>query len=392
VRSVTVWDRLGRAAGATGLTVALFVTVAAEAVAIAHSWGIQYWLVGGLAATAVCVLALLRRRQPMWMAVAGLTVAALTILAARLAGLPSEPGPAMALALSVLAGAAIRALPLAPAIAVAGGGLAVVAASFFTARPASAGVVLTINGAAWLAAVAVGSVLRQRDDRARSTIEKVRREERMELARELHDVVGHHITAVLIHAQATQVLARRDPARVPDALANIEAAAAEGLTAMRRVVGILREAGEGPPASPGPAAPAVPAPHSSPEGVGALVERFGRQGLPVRLEEPEGKADWPSEVTSTVYRIVREALTNVARHAPEATAVTVTIGHDPHGVTVEVVNAAPPAPVRHHHTGYGLMGMRERITALGGTLRTGPRAEGGWSLVATVPVARRGSR
>jgi signal transduction histidine kinase len=90
-------------------------------------------------------------------------------------------------------------------------------------------------------------------------------------------------------------------------------------------------------------------------------------------------------VTSTVYRIVREALTNISRHAPLARSVTVTVGQHQDAVTVEVLDNAPSAPVRHHE-GYGLVGMRERVDALGGTLHVGPRTEGGWGVLATLPV------
>lgn len=372
--NVTIWDRLIRAAVSTGLAVAFVAALAVEAVAIAQSWGIQYWLVGGPAAAIVCVLALLRRRQPAVAAGAGLAVAALAVLTAWLADLPTEPGPAMALALAVLIGAAIRALPLAQAAAIGGSGLAVVAASCLTAGPSSAGAALAINGVAWLAGAATGSALRHRDERARATVEKVRQEERLELARELHDVVAHHITAVLIHAQATHVLARKDPTKVPDALADIEAAASEGLVAMRRVVGILRDTDDAPPVTSGT------------ESLRALVERFSRQGLPVRLRTPEADQPRPPEVTSTIYRIVQEALTNVARHAPLATSVTVAVVQDPQGVTVEIADETPPAPVKPARNGYGLLGMRERTAALGGTLRAGPRAGGGWSVIATLPV------
>jgi signal transduction histidine kinase len=375
VRSVTFRDRLGRAATATALAVAFLVALVVEAIAVAQSWGARYWLLGGTAAVVVCMLALMRRRQPAWTAVAGLSVAALTVLAARLAHLPTEPGPAMALGLSVLVGAAVRTLPPAWASGIAGGGLAVVAATHLAARPSASGAAaaVAVNGVAWLAAVAAGLALRLRDGRAQATVEKVRQEERLELARELHDVVAHHITAMLIHAQAAQLLARRDPAKLPDSLTGIEAAGSDALAAMRRVVGILRDTDDAPPSSP------------EPEQLSTLVERFGRQGPPVRLRVPEETRPWPPEVTGTVYRIVREALTNVSRHAPLARSVTVTVGQDPHGVTVEVVDDAPCAPVRRH-AGYGLIGMGERVKTIGGTLSAGPRTEGGWCVQATLPV------
>jgi signal transduction histidine kinase len=309
--------------------------------------------------------------------VAGLGIAGLAIAVARVFHLPTEPGPAMALALAVVVGSAVRALPAVPAGALAAGGLAVVGAAYLTARPESGGSfgVVAMNAAAWLGAVTVGLALRLLDDRAAATAEKVRRDERLELARELHDVVAHHITGMLIQAQAAHLVARKNPAQVTESLTGIESAGTEALRAMRRVVGLLRDTEDAPPASAGT------------EQLGALVERFSRQGPPVRLRAPHESAAWPPEVTSTVYRIVREALTNVARHAPHARGVTVTVDQHPSGVTVEVADDAPSDHPRSvHRGGYGLIGMRERVETLGGTLHAGPRPDAGWSVRATLPI------
>jgi signal transduction histidine kinase len=96
---------------------------------------------------------------------------------------------------------------------------------------------------------------------------------------------------------------------------------------------------------------------------------------------------WPSEVSSTIYRVVQESLTNIARHAPTARSVTVDIAQDHQAVTVEVTDDAPAAPTRPRRGGYGLVGMRERVEAIGGTLRAGPRGDAGWSVWATLPLA-----
>jgi signal transduction histidine kinase len=380
---VNIPDRWVGWVSAAGLGVAFLSAIVVEAIAIAQSWGGRYWLFGGTAAVAVCVLALLRQRQRAWTAIAGLTIAALAILIARVAGLPAEPGPAMAMGLSVLVGSAIRALPAVPAAAIACGGLAVVAGSQLAARPSTSGIatVAPISGTAWLGAVAVGLSLRLLDDRARSTTEAVRQAERLDLARELHDVVAHHITAMLIQAQAAQVVARRNPGEVAASLTGIEAAGSEAITAMRRVVGLLRDTDDSAPASQGP------------EQLTALVERFNRQGPAVRLHMPDRGMAWRPEVTSTAYRIVQEALTNVSRHAPHARAITVTVDQDACGGIVEVVNDGPTSSVRHRHRGgYGLIGMRERVEMLGGTLDAGPRPGGGWSVRAVLPASTRESR
>ncbi|MEU7800798.1 histidine kinase [Micromonospora arborensis] len=379
---MSIWGRTLRVATTTGFAAVFLAALGIEAVAIAQTWGVRYWLAGGSAAVVVCVLALVRRQRA-WATVAGLGIAGLAIAAARVFHLPTEPGPAMALALAVLVGSAVRALPAGSAGVLAAGGLAVVCGAYFAARPQSSGAsgVVAMNAAAWLGAVAVGLALRQLDGQAVITAEKVRRNERLELARELHDVVAHHVTGMLIQAQAAQLVARKNPGQVAESLTGIEAAGTEALRAMRRVVGLLRDTDDAPPASAGP------------EQMSLLVERFNRQGPPVRLRMPEQSDPWPPEVTSTVYRIVREALTNVACHAPHARGVTVTVDQNPSGVTVEVADDAPPGPARAaHRSGYGLIGMRERVETLGGTLHTGPRADAGWSVLATLPFHDRRSR
>lgn len=355
------------------LAVLFGLAIVAEAVAVATSWGASYWIAGGVAAVVACGLALLRHRSRRWTPVAGFAVAGVAIALSRLAELPAEPGPALALALAVLVGSAVRTLPVEWAGALAGGGLAVVVAGDLAARPTTSGSLLVINGLSWLAGVGTGLALRLLDARAAASVAAIRQAERLELARELHDVVAHHITGMLIQAQAAQVVARRDPSAVSASLAGIEAAGTEALSAMRRVVGLLRDADDAAPASAGT------------ERLPDLVERFERQGPPVRLKIGDAGERWPGEVTSTVYRVVREALTNVARHAPGARSVSVTVDSGPSEVTVEVTDDGPSAfsPARG---GFGLAGMRERVTSLGGTVDAGPRAGGGWAVTATLPL------
>lgn len=374
---VSIRDRLSGVAATAGLAAVLLAAIGTEAVAIAQTWGARYWLPGGAAAVVVGALALVRRRQRTWTTVAGLGVAGLAVALARLVHLPTEPGPAMALALAVLVGSAVRVLPPVPAAALAAGGLAVVGGAALAARPHASGAsaVVVMNAVAWLGAIVVGLALRLLDDRATATVEKVRRDERLELARELHDVVAHHITGMLIQAQAAHVVAGKNPGQVTDSLTGIEAAGNEALRAMRRVVGLLRDTEDAPPTSAGP------------EQLGVLVERFNRQGPPVHLRLPDKDVIWPPEVTSTVYRVVREALTNVTRHAPQARGVTVVVDQTPSDVTVEVRDDGPPSPARaSHRGGYGLLGMRERVETLGGTLHAGPRPDTGWSVLATLPL------
>ncbi|TDD79157.1 sensor histidine kinase [Actinomadura rubrisoli] len=380
--TVQGWTRV---ASTAGLGTALLTAISVEALAVTQSWGAWYAAPGAVSAAAVCSLTLAGRRRPLWPAVAALGVAALAVVVTGLAGgdLPAEPGPALVLGLAVLTASALRTLPPGPAAAVTAAGAAVITAGQFAGRPSSSGItaVTALAAAFHLAAVAAGLWLRSLDTRARATTEQVRRAERLELARELHDVVAHHITGIVVQTQGAQVVARRNPEQVSQYLGEIEVAGTDALTAMRRVVGLLRNEDDTAPTTPGP------------ERLGALVDRFHRQGPQVRLTMRHKDADWPPEVTSTVYRVVREALTNVLRHAPKARSVTVTVEEGPQGVTVEVADDAPAAVARpRHRGGYGLLGMRERVETLGGSLRAGPRPVAGWSVRATLPVPEREPR
>ncbi|WP_237693626.1 histidine kinase [Streptomyces sp. SID2888] len=249
--NVIIPDRWVRAASTLGIGTVFLTATTIQSLALAQSWGAESWAPGAVTALVVCALALARRRSRTWTAVVGLSVAALAVLVPLLPGtrLPAGLGPAVSLGLAVLIGSAVRTLPAVRAGAIAGAGLLVIAAQSVI-RATSA--VLGIAIAAWLAALAVGLLLRLLDQRAVATAEQVRRAERLALARELHDVVAHHITGMLIQTQATQVIAHRDPAGVPESLSGIEAAGSEAMAAMRRVVGLLRDTDDAAPAAPGP--------------------------------------------------------------------------------------------------------------------------------------------
>ena len=358
-----------------GLCALFAITLAGQAVAIAGSWGGGYWWFDGIAGAVVCGAALLRRRG-LWAAAVGVGVAAAAVVIAHIARLPSEPGPAMMLGLSVLVGSAVRVLPVRRAVPIAGAAAVVVAGGLLTSPSDADGLapVTAISVTMWLAALVAGLSLRLRDVRRRAMTDAVRRDERLELARELHDVVAHHVTGVVLQAQAARVVQRRQPERLEDSLVRIETASTEALAAMRRVVGLLRDNDD----------VASMAPGSAP--LSELVSRF--TGPAVRLRLPDGDTSWPPEVASTVYRVVQESLTNIARHAPQARSVSVTVAQEGRAVTVEVADDGPPVPAQHRRRGYGLVGMRERVEALGGALRAGP-TENGWLVRAVLPVERR---
>ncbi|WP_433607591.1 sensor histidine kinase [Dactylosporangium sp. CA-139114] len=373
---MTAWNRLVDAALVAGGGMLL----AAAALALAASWGGASWVPGLIAGAAVIVAALLRRRAPVASAGAGLAVAVAAVVAARVAGLPVEPQPGLALGLAVLAGAAVRRFEPRAAAGAAGGALLVLAAGpLLSARASSGGatVVAVADVLVWVAGVGGGLWLRLAGRRRQELAEAVRREERLALARELHDVVAHHVTGIVVQAQAARVVAGRHPQRLEGSIAGIEQAGSEALAAMRRIVSLLRDAGDAAPAS------------GEPERLEALVRRFeDGDTRSVRLRLPDTASAWPPELTSTVYRIVQESLTNVARHAAQAATVDVSVVQSPAGVTVSVTDDAPP-PARTGRGpragGFGLIGMRERVEALGGSFEAGPRSPHGWAVTAQLP-------
>lgn len=328
----------------------------------------------------VCVAALLRERNRLVAVAVGLSVTAAAVLASGMGHLTGQPGVAASLALAVLAGSAVRVLPPWRAAVVAAAGLAVtalgrLATTAHTAAPFHMGV------QGWLAGLGAGLVLRLLEHRRQTAVEAVRRDERLALARELHDVVANHVSGIVMHTHAAQIMLRKQPDCLGAALADIERSGTEAMDAMRRVVALLRDAQDGAAVTAGP------------EQLIDLVRRFEEHGPAVDLRLPTEAPTWTPVVTTTVYRVVQESLTNIARHARGARAATVTVSQDGTDITVEIGDDAPPhPPIRASpRGGYGLVGMRERVEALGGTLGAGPRPGVGWSVRATLPV-RAGDR
>ncbi|MGW1195301.1 sensor histidine kinase [Streptomyces sp. NPDC002536] len=207
----------------------------------------------------------------------------------------------------------------------------------------------------------------------------VRTAERLELARELHDLVAHHVTGIAVQAQAARFTSL-DGAAAARAFERIETSASEALSAMRRLVGVLRE-GE---------AETVPV-AGLPE-VRELADAFARTGPPVALYIEQGMETWlPGEVAAGVHRIVREALTNIRKHAADATAVRIGVRGVAEGVELRIADDgkhAAPLSEQALGGGFGLIGLAERAKAMGGRLAAGPAPEGGWQVTAVFPVAR----
>src|SRR5215831_2321095 len=198
-------------------------------------------------------------------------------------------------------------------------------------------------------------------------------EERLRIARDLHDVIGHSISLITIQAEAATRSVRTNPDAVPGFLTRISAASRQALAEMRHVLAVLR-----------PDAEAALSPQPGLVDLGELVARLNAEGLETRLDaEP---MDLSPGVALTVYRIVQESLTNVLKHAgPGArAAVTVVRGESSVRVSVHDDGAGPSGPAAR--TAHGIAGMCERAAVYGGTLRTGARAGGGFEVEALIPM------
>ncbi|GAA0935788.1 sensor histidine kinase [Virgisporangium aurantiacum] len=211
-------------------------------------------------------------------------------------------------------------------------------------------------------------------------------EERARIARELHDVVAHHMSLIAIQAEAAPYRVADPPAELARSFATIRASAVEAMTELRRVLGLLRDGG-GPMydlGEPSPAGVSQPQPRLAE--VAELVAAVRAAGVEAELSVTGEARPLDPGVELSGYRIVQEALSNVLRHAPGA-GVRVTVEHGGDTVTLSVVNGAgdhPPSTV--DGVGHGLVGMRERVAMLGGQLSVGPRVGGGYAVTAVLPT------
>ncbi|MET7379805.1 sensor histidine kinase [Streptomyces sp. NPDC005526] len=232
---------------------------------------------------------------------------------------------------------------------------------------------------AWLiAAFAAGEAVRQaerRADEAERTREEtaLRRadEERLHIARELHDSLTHQISIIKVQSEVAVHLARRRGEQVPETLLAIQEAGREATRELRTTLQALRNDDATPPRGL--------------DHIPELVERAGNTGLKATLTIEGQRHDVPAAVGRTAYRIVQEALTNIARHADAATA-SVRIDCRPDTLAIRIDDDGKATPHTAPTPGLGLLGMRERVTALGGRLRAEPRSERGFTVQAELPV------
>jgi signal transduction histidine kinase len=205
-------------------------------------------------------------------------------------------------------------------------------------------------------------------------------EERARIARELHDVVVHHVSVIAVQAGAARMLAERsaDAGNEPEQWASVEATARQALTELRDLLGVLRRDNEPPTLSPQPGL----------EQLDRLLDDTRAAGLPVEVKVEGRPLSLPSAVDLSAYRIVQEALTNVLKHQGPA-PTTVLVRYGSHDLDIEVANReeSPPAgTAADQGRGHGLIGMQERVAMLGGKLHSGPRVDGTFVVAAHIPL------
>lgn len=227
----------------------------------------------------------------------------------------------------------------------------------------------------FLSAAALGAAARYREKIRIRDIDEAKAREREQLARELHDTVAHHVSGIAIQAQAGRAIAASHPERALEALATIEDAATRTLTELRAIVGVLR-ASQDSEFAPQP-------------GVGEVEQLATRSQTPPCVEVTlAGQLDDLSPaVGSAIYRLAQESITNARRHARHATRVAVAVTGDTDQVRLTVDDDGSSGTTGRSLDGYGLVGMRERATLLGGTFHAGPTAGRGWRVEATLPRA-----
>ncbi|MCO8273249.1 histidine kinase [Actinoplanes sp. TRM 88003] len=226
-----------------------------------------------------------------------------------------------------------------------------------------------------LLAGALGASMRYRAVARKQLVVQAKLQEREQLARELHDTVAHHVTAIAIQAQAGLVLARSSSlSGATEALEAIDREAARTLAEMRAMVSALRDRQQ--------------RPSLVPQRRITDIESLATEELPVSVELRGDLTNLPPAVEGALYRVAQESITNAQRHAQQATRVNVELTADATDVDLTVSDdGTPAAPVGP--PGFGLIGMTERVTLLGGTLTAGPNPGHGWSVRVTLP--RRGA-
>lgn len=219
------------------------------------------------------------------------------------------------------------------------------------------------------------------EENQRALAEQAVADERRRIARELHDVVAHHVSVMGVLATGARRVLHRTPEAADEALRTIEETSRTTLREMRRLLDVLRSDTD-------PDAELAPQPDLA--GIGQLVEQLRDAGLPVTLRVEGEPVRLDPGVALAVYRIVQEALTNTLKHAGAATA-QVRLEFGDRWLVLEVTDTGRGPALGARRIGHGLVGMRERVALYGGTLRTGPRPGGGFRVYAKIPIEQLGA-
>ncbi|MFD5950751.1 sensor histidine kinase [Streptomyces collinus] len=226
--------------------------------------------------------------------------------------------------------------------------------------------------------------IRERAEKAERTREEEARrrvaEERLRIARDLHDVVAHHIALVNVQAGVAAHVMDKRPDQAKEALAHVREASRSALNELRATVGLLRQSGD-------PEAPTEPAPGL--DRLDELTGSFRSAGLHIEVARADQGSSLPAAVDLAAYRIIQEALTNVQKHAGPRAKAEVSVVRVGPNVEITVLDDGSGEHETQDGGGHGLLGMRERVTALRGTLTTGPRYGGGFRVHAILPVKNR---
>jgi len=235
------------------------------------------------------------------------------------------------------------------------------------------------GGLVLLVSAAVGASVRYRDTAHERDLDQIKLLEREQLARELHDTVAHHVSAIVIRAQAGRVVGASDPSAALDALAVTEEEASRTLSEMRAMVGALRQG------------KADLAPQRGIADIARLTSGAGERPQVAVVLSGDLNGLRPS-IDAGVYRLAQESITNAVRHARNATRVSVSVQSDVDCVRLTVSDDGDPAGFDPRSaTGFGLIGMAERAKLLGGALEAGPNQHRGWTVEAVLPKATGGS-
>lgn len=322
-----------------------------------------------IVAVALAPVSLWRRTHPLVTVIVGFGVGTAVGLAGSLAG---ESGVGLA--------AMIFVLVLAYSLTRWGSGRHIVIGLTVVALAAATSIATDYTGLAeafgglgiLAAAAASGAALRLRAESWRRAHDQIRNQERVDLARELHDSVAHHVSAITLQAQAGRAVAVQRPEAALEALAVVEEEATRTLAEMRAMVRVLRDG--------------RPAEYAPQPGSADLASLARREPNPVIAVHVAGAlSELRPQVDAVIFRIAQESVTNALRHARGATRIQVSVTESASAVRIRVSDDGQPEPTRGPSHGFGLVGMSERAQLLGGTLHAGPAPDGGWVVDAELP-------